>query len=204
MPTKIDALMMRRPNLVKAMFELGLVPTGTPVLGDVTHPEDVAGMTLLGPVPPRFARFAKRVAEPIIRVAERERGGEFSVQEIVDRFDGLFWARVEDLGAPSEPADIITTRHESLIEYIRTRGLARPDAPVEPHAQIEQIRGKHAIGILPLRIGYAARCVTNVPTALPTSRQWTELSSVQEQLQYLAGDVFSYRVHVLPESTPVR
>jgi hypothetical protein len=204
MLTKIDALMMRRPNLIEAMFELGLVPAGTPVLGDVSRPEDVAGMTLLGPVPPRFARFAKYVAEPIIRVAEHERGGtELSVQETIDRFQGLFWARVEDLGAPSEPADIITTRHESLIEYIRIAGLARPDAPVEPHAQVEHVSGKHAIGILPVRIGYAARCVTNVPTALPTSRQWTELSSVEEQIQYLAGDVFSYRVHAVPESGPL-
>ena len=85
MLTKIDALMMRRPNLIEAVFELGLVPAGTPVLGDVSSPEDVAGMTLLGPVPPRFARFAKCVAEPIIRVAEHERSGtELSVQETIE------------------------------------------------------------------------------------------------------------------------
>jgi hypothetical protein len=82
--------MMRRPILIEAVSELGLVPAGTPVLADVSRPEDVE---------------------------EHERGGiELSVQETVDRFQGLFWARVEDLAAPSEPADIITTRHESLIE----------------------------------------------------------------------------------------
>ena len=94
MLTKIDALMMRRPNLIEAVFELGLVPAGTPVLGDVSSPEDVAGMTLLGPVPPRFARFAKCVAEPIIRVAEHERSGtELSVQETIERSRTLLGSR---------------------------------------------------------------------------------------------------------------
>lgn len=200
MPPKIDALMMRRPGLIEAMYQLGVVGRDVPVLGTIDDPEEVRGMVLCGPVPPRFARFAECVAEPIIPLTEHERSSavELSVEERIRRYEGLAWFQVEDLGTPHEPADIIATRHESLAEYIRQAGLAKPDAPVEPHAQREHVAGKHAIGIMPLRIGVAARCVTNVPTALPTSRQWEELSGVEEQIRYLAGDVFSYRVHQLP------
>jgi Putative CRISPR-associated protein (Cas_VVA1548) len=190
---KIDGLVMRRPNLIEAMYQLGLVSRDTPVLEGLT-PEGAKGKVLLGPVPPRFARHALLVAEPIISVTEAERSGEFSVEEIIARFTGLSWFRVEDLGAPTEPAEIITSRHAGLNEYIRREGLARPDAPVEHHAQREHVEGKHAIGILPYRIGEFARLVTNVPTALPRHLQWAEITA-EEQRAFITGDVFSYRVH---------
>jgi hypothetical protein len=59
----------------------------------------------------------------------------------------LSWFRVDDLGTPTERAKIITTRHPGLIEFIRAEGLAKPDAPVEPHAQREHVEGKHAVSI---------------------------------------------------------
>ena len=190
----IDGLVMRRPNLIEAVRRLGLVGPDTPVFDAADDPQLVTGMVLLGSVPPRCARYARLIAEPVIRVSLGERDGELPVEEIMSRYEGLRWFRVEGLGWPPEPAEIIATRHEGLAEFIRTEGLATPDAPVEPHAQREHVEGKHAAGILPYRIAVAARLVTNVPMAIPVEREWDELT-LEEQWQYLAGVPFAYRVH---------
>jgi hypothetical protein len=71
---------------------------------------------------------------------------------------------------------IVVTRHQALVEYLCLTGLTTEETPVISHATIEQVAGKHVIGVLPLSLAVHAASITEVPLALTPNDRGKELS----------------------------
>ena len=87
---------------------------------------------------------------------------------------------------------IVVTRHQALLDYLVEEGIVTEDVPVLSHVTEDDVRGKHVIGVLPLRLAAAAAIVTEVPLDLPQELRGKELS-VEEVRKY-AGPPRSYFV----------
>lgn len=89
---------------------------------------------------------------------------------------------------------VVVTRHGSLVTYLVEAGLCSQDTPVLSHATADDVRGKHVIGVLPLRLAALAASVTEVPLDLTPEDRGKELSL--ERVKEIAGDPVTYRVTV--------
>lgn len=79
--------------------------------------------------------------------------------------------------APAAPTPrVVVTRHEALVEYLVEAGIVDPGTPVIPHATEDHVRGRHVIGVLPLRLAALAESVTEIPLSLPPEARGRELS----------------------------
>lgn len=87
---------------------------------------------------------------------------------------------------------VIVTRHTSLIQLLNERGIITGDAPVVAHAKIEDVKGKHVFGVLPLSLAVWAKDVTEIPLALTPEDRGKELGI--ERLREIAGAPQSYTV----------
>jgi len=88
---------------------------------------------------------------------------------------------------------IIVTRHPALVEYLQEQGIVvQGECDQVSHATPEDVRGKHVIGVLPLRLAAEAATVTEIPLDIPPELRGTELS-IEQLREY--GDVpVTYRV----------
>ena len=87
---------------------------------------------------------------------------------------------------------VVVTRHQALVAYLQEIGLIPGEVAVIPHATPEDIRGKHVIGVLPLRLAAEAETVTEVPLDLPAELRGQELTL--EQIRQHAGQPQTYKV----------
>ena len=87
---------------------------------------------------------------------------------------------------------VVVTRHRALVDYLIEEGIVSEDVPVLTHATMDDVRGKHVIGVLPLRLAAAAAVVTEVPLNLPPELRGKELT-VEEVRRY-AGPPVTYEV----------
>ena len=71
---------------------------------------------------------------------------------------------------------ICVTRHPALVELLRELELIDDKIKIVSHATIEDVRGKHVFGVLPLRLASAAHCITEVPLTIPSHLRGKELS----------------------------
>lgn len=92
---------------------------------------------------------------------------------------------------------LIVTRHAALVEYIFECGLAPRDTEVVAHATAEQVRGRHCIGPMPMRLAALAASVTEIPLNLPPHLRRVELTL--DQVRTLAREPETYVV-MTPEA----
>lgn len=73
---------------------------------------------------------------------------------------------------------LVITRHRALVELLRERGVLGDDEPFEviEHATVDQIRGKHVIGVLPIDMAAQAASITLIPMALTPEDRGKDLS----------------------------
>jgi len=88
---------------------------------------------------------------------------------------------------------VVVTRHGSLVRYLIEIGIIDADTPVLAHVSEDDVRGKHIVGVLPLRLAALAASVTEVPLALSPEDRGRELSI--ERIREIAGDPVVYEVH---------
>lgn len=88
---------------------------------------------------------------------------------------------------------VVVTRHGSLVEYLIEIGLIEADTPVLAHVSEDDVRGKHVVGVLPLRLAATAASVTEVPLALTPEDRGQELSI--ERIREIAGEPVVYEVN---------
>ncbi len=88
---------------------------------------------------------------------------------------------------------IVVTRHAALVEFLREIGLISEDTPIISHARVEDVRGKHVIGVLPLALAVEARTVTEVPLHIPQELRGKELSL--DEVRMYAGAPVRYTVY---------
>jgi len=58
--------------------------------------------------------------------------------------------------------DLVVTRHPALVAYLRARGVIADDTPIVPHATPNDVRGRHVLGVVPLRLAAWCHRVTEV------------------------------------------
>ena len=77
---------------------------------------------------------------------------------------------------------LVITRHKALVDYLREIGVIGVDTPVLIHATVDQVRGRHVIGVLPLHLAAEAALVTEVPMDIPADLRGVELTLPQVRL----------------------
>jgi putative CRISPR-associated protein (TIGR02620 family) len=87
---------------------------------------------------------------------------------------------------------VVVTRHLGLVEYLIELGLCSSSAQVISHATVEDVKGKHVIGVLPLSLAVVAESVTEVPMSIPAELRGQELTL--EQMRMYGGKPRTYRV----------
>jgi putative CRISPR-associated protein (TIGR02620 family) len=185
-----------RDEIVTALIRLDVIDYGGLVVhpAEVT-PEQVAGKIVVGAVAPRIAVAAAEVWEPdwALTLADSQRPEPLRADELRDRYRGFTAWRVEAVEGDDRKATLIATRHAELVDWIRREGLAVPRAPVNEHAQVDDVRGHVVVGIMPLRVAAAAELAINVDLELPRELVGRELTPEQMRAQYRG--VIRYRVH---------
>lgn len=96
--------------------------------------------------------------------------------------------------ADSRP--VVVTRHPALVEYLTELGVVPAGVEVVTHATVEQVRGRHVFGVLPLHLAAEARRVTEVPLHVPAELRGVELTLAQ--VRQFAGPLTSYVVFRSP------
>ena len=93
-------------------------------------------------------------------------------------------------------AEIVITRHSTLVEYLRELGLVDNNVKVLTHvSNINEIKGKNVAGILPLHIACEVNAILVIPLNIPSDLRGLELSL--EQIKQFAGAPTWYKVQRL-------
>jgi len=88
---------------------------------------------------------------------------------------------------------IVVTRHKGLVQYLINKGLITKDVPVISHATVDDVRGKHVIGVLPLWLAVYTDKMTIVKLRIPTNMRGKELT--EEEVATLAPQPRTYKIH---------
>ncbi len=89
--------------------------------------------------------------------------------------------------------DLVVTRHQGLVEYLRREGIVDDGVRVVPHATPEMLRGLRVCGVLPLSLAAECEAVLVVPLDdLPREMRGRELSA--DEVARYAGPPTWYRV----------
>ena len=86
---------------------------------------------------------------------------------------------------------IIITKHKALVEFLREKGIAL-DAKVIEHATLDDIRGEHVVGVLPIHMAAEADRMTVIPLNLPPEARGRELTL--DEVRRYAGPPATYKV----------
>ena len=85
--------------------------------------------------------------------------------------------------------NIIVTRHEGLIEWLKRQGIT---GEVKASVTVDDIKGKHVIGALPAHIAQYALYVTSVDYSCPFEKRGKNLTA--DELEELGAKLFDYKV----------
>lgn len=88
--------------------------------------------------------------------------------------------------------DLVVTRHPALISFLKEKGLIGDQTPVVSHVTEDDVRGKHVLGVLPLRLAASAASVSEIPLDLAPEDRGRELDLAR--VREIAGDPVTYRV----------
>lgn len=92
---------------------------------------------------------------------------------------------------------VVITRHDGLVDYLRSEGYIDNDAEVIEHAGRGDVRGKETIGVLPMHLAAEAAEHTEVRIEYPPDYRGEELDA-DEVREYATG-VVTYDVQVVDE-----
>lgn len=85
---------------------------------------------------------------------------------------------------------VVVTRHAGLVEYLEEAGIIPVGTPVIGQASIEDVKGKHVIGVLPNHLAVHAASITEIPLNIPAELRGKELTI--EQVRQFAGEPATY------------
>ena len=90
---------------------------------------------------------------------------------------------------------VVVTRHPTLVDYLRERGIISGECAVKAQVAPEDIAGRHVVGVLPLLLAALCAAVTVVDLEVPLALRGAELTL--EQLREFARSVTTYHVRVI-------
>lgn len=91
---------------------------------------------------------------------------------------------------------IVVTRHRALVEYLKELGFIDDDTRIIPHAQPEDVEGKHVIGVLPYWLAAHAKKYTELQLRLPFDKRNKELTL--EEIKFHSKEPVTYIVKEVP------
>lgn len=95
---------------------------------------------------------------------------------------------------------VCVTRHADLIRLLEERGIIAADTPRIDHTDnIEDVRGKDVIGVVPAKLAIFANTVSEVRLSIPKERRGIELPL--DELREYAGELSTYRVEQVETRT---
>mgnify|MGYP001042391799 FL=1 len=92
--------------------------------------------------------------------------------------------------------EVVVTRHQGLVQYLREAGIIDGSVRVVAHATPENVRGRHVLGVLPHSLSCLCESFTEVPLNLPADMRGKELTA--EDVRQFAGQPVTYTVRVVP------
>ncbi len=87
---------------------------------------------------------------------------------------------------------VVVTRHPALVQFLVEQGIVDKKTPTINHATVNDIEGKHVIGVLPMHMAAMALTITEVPLNIPAELRGKELSL--EEVKEFAGEPVKYSV----------
>ncbi len=100
--------------------------------------------------------------------------------------------QLQEKGGLMFTLDLVVTRHNGLVEYLKELDLVSEETQVVAHATPDMVRGKHVCGVLPHSLSCLCETFTEVPLRLTPELRGVELSL--DQVRELASDTVTYRV----------
>lgn len=79
---------------------------------------------------------------------------------------------------------VVITRHPALFQYLKELGLVTDDTPLITHATVDDVKGKHVYGVLPMRLAAEADCLTEVSLDIPYEMRGLEIKDVESLKTY--------------------
>jgi len=89
---------------------------------------------------------------------------------------------------------IVITRHPALVEYLIGEGIILPNTPVIEHATVEDVTGRHVIGVLPHYLSCLTKTYTEVSMNLPQELRGKELTL--EEIETYTTNINTYIIHL--------
>jgi len=94
------------------------------------------------------------------------------------------------LGSPDY--DLVVTRHQGLVDYLRDQGRIDDDTPVVEHVERDDVEDKETIGVLPMSLAVHAAAHTEVELQYPPEYRGEELDA--EQVREYEDGLYRYKV----------
>lgn len=91
---------------------------------------------------------------------------------------------------------VVVTRHRSLVLYLIELGLIDKNTRIIPHAQPEDVEGKHALGVLPYWLAARAAKYTELQLRLPFDKRNKELTL--DEIKFHSKEPVTYIVKEVP------
>ena len=97
--------------------------------------------------------------------------------------------------------DIITSRHKAIVPYLHRKRIIRPNSngefpDVMMRASLEDIKGKHVFGQLPLHMAAVADTMSKYPMRVP--KEWRKRELTMKQFEdCITGDLETYRIRLV-------
>ena len=88
--------------------------------------------------------------------------------------------------------DVVVTRHNGLVEFLKKNGFINDKTVVIDHATPEAIEGKTVLGVLPHSLSCLCKIFAEIPLNLPAEMRGKELSL--HDVEKYAGEIAYYVV----------
>lgn len=85
---------------------------------------------------------------------------------------------------------LVVTRHANLLEYLKEKGIVPGNVESTPYAKVEDVEGKHVVGVLPLWLACHTKKFTEIQVRVPQAKHNTELTI--EDIRYCALEPKTY------------
>lgn len=90
--------------------------------------------------------------------------------------------------------NLIVTRHPALVEFLREKGI---ECELITHATVEDVKGNHVYGVLPIHLAAECELFTEVAMMVPQELRGCELTL--EQIKQLNPTLRTFKVTEVKE-----
>ena len=91
---------------------------------------------------------------------------------------------------------LVVTRYQNLVEYLKKLDLIDEDTKILSHARIEDVQGKHVLGVLPYWLACHTAKFTEIKLRVPEEKRGKKLSI--EEVEFYSLKPKSYKVIQVP------